>query len=169
MRRLKFFFVICMIIVFMNFDFDRAQEEITIEDAVKQDEREFKRTFLIAKVESVVGNTSISEAIVDGCMNTTTDWYLCIKNVVWVANAESSLFKRVSSSNNAFGLMWRNWLMKFSSVEEGIRYRITLYERNKWYNRTNGKARLQGKNKYCASACTNWVGAYDSAIAKLNI
>lgn len=127
---------------------------------------------LIQKVNGLVGNESISMTIVKECMSQTEDYKLCIQNVVGIASAESSIFKKgMYPSNNWFWLMQRtkNWYKKrrFNSVEESIKLRIEMYVRNGWAKRTNGQARLRGK--YCASACSHWVGNYSSAIYKLGL
>lgn len=106
MNKLLKVFFLCIIVIFL-FGFNTKwynEEAIQYDNLtwIVQDERENKRLYLLEQVESVVGNLSISTAIVDGCMNHTEDWYLCINNLMWVANAESSLFKRVSKSNNPF-------------------------------------------------------------------
>ena len=142
-------------------------EEFTWSIVTEQDEREIKRLNILEQVESVVDDLSISTAIVDSCMNTTEDWYLCINNLIWVANAESSLFKRVSSSNNPFGLMHKWSLMRFNSIAESVNYWVQLYQKNQWFKRTNWAAWL--KNRYCTSQCKYRIINYDYWIKKLNL
>lgn len=123
---------------------------------------------LTEKVNSLVGNESISKTIVDECMIQTEDYKLCIRNVIWVASAESSVFKKwMHPSNNGFGWMYKWKKKRFNSIEESIRLRIEMYVRNGWAKRTTGQARLRWK--YCVSACTHWVGNYNSAISKLGL
>lgn len=172
-KLLKFLFICVVIWFLLGFDTNWLfEEEIQCEElsgslVTEQDERELKRLNILEQVESVVDDLSISTAIVDSCMNTTEDWYLCINNLIWVANAESSLFKRVSSSNNPFGLMY-NWnLMRFNSIAESVYYWVQLYQKNQWFKRTNWADWLRGN--YCTSQCTYWIANYNSWIAKLNL
>lgn len=170
MNRLLKVFFLCIIVVFLLWFSKWFYEEAIQYESLTwtvQDEREIKRQNILEQVESVVDNLSISTVIVDGCMNTTEDWYLCINNLMWVANAESSLFKRVSSSNNPFGLMYKWTLMRFNTIEDSIYYWIQLYQKNQRYKRTDWASRLRGK--YCASQCTYRIGNYNTAIAKLNL
>lgn len=127
---------------------------------------------LTEKVNSLVGNESISITIVKECMSQTEDYKLCIQNLVGVASAESSVFKKgMYPSNNWFGRMQRtkDWYKKkrFNSVEESIKLRIEMYVRNGWDKRTNGAKR--GSSNYCASECTYRVRNYNSAISKLGL
>ena len=127
---------------------------------------------LIQKVNGLVGNESISMTIVKECMSQTEDYKLCIQNVVGIASAESSIFKKgMYPSNNWFWLMQRtkNWYKKrrFNSVEESIKLRIEMYVRNGWAKRTNGAKR--GSSNYCASECTYRVRNYNSAVSKLGL
>lgn len=123
---------------------------------------------LYEKVNSVVGDESISKAIVDECMWQTEDYKLCIKNVIWVASSESSVFKKgMYPSNNWFWWMYKWKKRKFNSVEESIRLRVEMYVRNGWAKRTTGQSWISWR--YCASACTHWVGNYNSAIKKLGL
>lgn len=123
---------------------------------------------LINNVNKLVGNESISRAIVQECVNQTKDYKLCIKNVIWVSNAESSIFKKgMKPSNNGFGWMYKWKKRRFSSVEESIHLRVAMYVRNGREKRTTGQARISGK--YCTSACTWRIRNYNSAIKKLNL
>ena len=84
--------------------------------------REDTEKELAGKLNSLIGNYSISYAVVHECSMQTNDYKLCIKNVMWVANAESSMFKKwMKPSNNGFGRMYKWKKRKFSSVENSIK------------------------------------------------
>jgi len=148
-----------------------------VEDVVVLTEEELLQQELIAKLSAVVWSDTISEAIVVWCMNHAEDYMLCMKHTFGVANAESSLFKNVWSKLNAFGITekkcrnlnamdtaCRYGLKKYSSIEESVIDFIKHYEKNKWYSRTKGQDRIRGK--YCISACTNRVPAFNSWMKK---
>lgn len=119
------------------------------------------------KLNSLIGDYNISYAVVHECSMQTNDYKLCIKNVLWVANAESSMFKAgMKPSNNGFGWMYKGKKRKFSSVEESIKLWVAMYVKNGWANRTTWKARLNWK--YCTSSCSNWTSAYNSAVRKID-
>lgn len=130
--------------------------------------RDYTKNKLVAQVDKLVGNYSISYAIVHECTEQVPEYYSqCIKSVVWVANSESSLFtKWMNPSNNWFGLMYRGRKMKFSSVESSIQYWVSLYKKNWWYKRTTWDKRV---GTYCMSACTYWASIYNSAVSKLDL
>ena len=121
---------------------------------------------IVAEVNKKIGNESISQTVVHECVTKTDDYKLCIKNLLGVANAESSLFKKgMYPSNNWFGLMQRTSKgyikRKFSSVDEWIRYWVDLYVK-KW----RGKRKTWAdwlKWNYCTSACSGWTKAYNAA------
>lgn len=119
------------------------------------------------KLNSLIGDYNISYAVVHECSIQTDDYKLCIKNVLWVANAESSMFKAgMKPSNNGFWRMYKGKKRKFSSVEESIKLWVAMYVKNGWANRTTWKARLNWK--YCTSSCSNWTSAYNSAVRKID-
>lgn len=126
---------------------------------------------LVEKVNALVGNYDISKAIVNECTTQAFDNYeQCLKWIIGVANAESSLFKRgIIPSNNPFWLMYRWKKRHFSSVEEAINVWVALYVKNNWGKRITWADWLKGKAAYCQSACTNWAKAYNSAIKKLEL
>lgn len=130
--------------------------------------REMTEQKLVEKVNSLVGNESISYAIVHECATQTDDYMQCIKNVIWVSNAESGMFKQAMyPSNNGFWWMY-NWKKKkFSSVEESIKEWVAMYVRNGRETRVTWNDWLRGK--YCASECSHWVKNYNSAIKKLEL
>ena len=130
--------------------------------------REMTERKLVEKVNSLVGNESISYAIVHECATQTDDYKQCIKNVIWVSNAESGMFKKAMyPSNNGFWWMY-NWKKKkFSSVEESIKEWVAMYVRNGWAKRITGQDRLRWN--YCTSECKGRVKNYSSAIKKLDL
>lgn len=172
MTKLKILIAIMVILLVFILWYSKGQageehylEPIQVEPLLDEPTEE---EILIQKVNGLVGNESISTTIVKECMSQTEDYKLCIKNVIWVASAESSIFKKgMYPSNNWFGRMYKWKKRRFNSVEESIKLRIEMYVRNGWDKRTNGQARLRGK--YCASACSHWVGNYSSAIYKLGL
>lgn len=126
---------------------------------------------LANKVNVLIGNYNISYAVVNECTTQAYDSYKhCIGAVLWVANAESSLFKNgMKPSNNPFGLMYKWKKRRFSSVEESIKVWVSLYKKNNRARRTTWADWLKGSSAYCQSACTNWAKAYNQAIARLEL
>lgn len=136
-----------------------TEEIYTWEDVEKE---------MAEKLNSLIGDYSISYTIVHECSVQTEDYKLCIKNVLWVANAESSMFKKwMYPSNNGFGWMYKGKKRKFSSVEESIKQWVSMYVRNGWAKRTTWASWLKGSSAYCQSACTNWAKAYNAAARKI--
>lgn len=128
--------------------------------------REDTEKELAGKLNSLIGNYSISYAVVHECSMQTNDYKLCIKNVMWVANAESSMFKKwMKPSNNGFGRMYKWKKRKFSSVENSIKQWVAMYVRNGREKRATWQDWLRGK--YCTSACSNWTKLYASAVSKV--
>lgn len=123
---------------------------------------------LANKVNALIGDYSISYAIVNECTTQVYDDYKhCIWAVLWVANAESSLFKKgIKPSNNPFGLMYKWRKRKFSSIEESIQVWVSLYKRNNWGRRTSWSAWVW---TYCMSECKYWAKNYESAVRKLDL
>ena len=140
------------------------------EPVLQEDTEQGEKIELIWKVNSLVKNDSVSEAIVSACMKHTEDYKLCIKNIIWIANSESTLFtKGMNPSNNWFGLMQKTnqgyRKRKFTSIEDSIYYFVNLYE-SKWREkRTTAEDRMRWK--YCTSQCTYRVKNYNSAVTKL--
>jgi len=128
------------------------------------------RLLLVDKVNSALGSYTLAEAVVDWCMNHSDNYYTCMRHVFGVANAESWLFRDLSSANNWFGIMEKCWntycVKRFSSAEEWVIYFIKLYEKNKRYKRTKGSDWI---GTYCTSACTNWTQAFNEWMAKLDL
>lgn len=190
MKRLKILIVVMLIFLIFLIGYHRWQSEETTKvwvtfptawaefistwDTVEKVEETVIYTWedtenkLIEKVNELVGDESISRAIVQECVKQTEDYKLCIKNIIWVSNAESGMFKQgMKPSNNGFWLM-KNWTkMKFSSVEEWIQYRVSLYVKNWWAKRATWAAWL--KWNYCTSECSHWTKNYNSAIKKLSL
>ena len=118
------------------------------------------------KLNSLIGDYNISYAVVHECSIQTNDYKLCIKNVLWVANAESSMFKAgMKPSNNGFWRMYKGKKRKFSSVEESIKLWVAMYVRNGRGKRVTWQDWLNWK--YCTSSCSNWTKAYNSAVSKV--
>ena len=169
MKKLKLIIAICMFILFISTAYavyepmrEVEEEDIVVEEI--QEEQFIYPTDLIAKVNSTLGSWTLAEAIVIWCQNHSEDVDTCIKNVYWVATAESSLFKNVGSSNNAFWLMYKGKLRRFTSIEEWVIQRIKLYEKNNRQARGLSWQRwLDGK--YCASECKYRISNYNSGIA----
>lgn len=130
---------------------------------------EMTKDYLKERVDALVGDYNISSAIVEECTTQVPDNYKkCIRDIIWVANSESSLFKKwIYPSNNPFWLMYKWSKRKFSSIEESIKVRVSLYVKNGWGNRTSWADWL--REKYCTSECTHWVKNYESAIKKLSL
>lgn len=118
------------------------------------------------KLTSLIGDYNISYAIIHECSTQTDDYKLCVKSVLGVANAESSMFKAgMKPTNNGFWRMYKWKKRKFSSVEESIKEWVAMYVRNNWGKRVTWKDRLAWK--YCTSSCSGWVSAYNSAVRKI--
>lgn len=153
------------IALWLDWEYSTYKEEIITTDVV---EEVSEKDLLIDKVNWLVNNSSISEAIVTACMKHTEDYKLCIKNIIWVSNAESSIFKAgMYPSNNWFGWMYQWRKKKFSSVEESIYQWVAMYVKNGWEVRKTGQSWITWR--YCASQCTNWVSNYNSAVNKLSL
>ena len=128
--------------------------------------REDTKKEIAEKLNSLIGDYNISYAIIHECSTQTDDYKLCVKNVLGVANAESSMFKAgMKPSNNWFGRLYKWKKRKFSSVEESIKQWVAMYVRNNWGKRVTWEARLKGN--YCTSSCSWWVKAYNSAARKI--
>lgn len=125
---------------------------------------------LAEQVDRLVGNYDISFTIVHECSLKVKNYKKCIQDVVGVSNAESSIFKKgMYPSNNGFWLMQKTKngyiKRKFSSIEEGIKYRVNLYVEKGREKRTTGQDWLNWH--YCTSGCKWRTKNYSSAIKKL--
>lgn len=125
---------------------------------------------LAEQVDRLVGNYDISFTIVHECSLKVKNYKKCIQDVVGVSNAESSIFKKgMYPSNNGFWLMQKTKngyiKRKFSSIEEGIKYRVNLYVEKWREKRTTGQDWLNWH--YCTSECKWRTKNYSSAIKKL--
>jgi len=125
---------------------------------------------LAEQVDKLVENYNISYTIVQECTSKVENYKKCIQDVVGVANAESTIFKKgMYPSNNGFWLMQKTKdgykKMRFSSVEESIEYRVNLYVKKKRWKRATWQDRLNGN--YCTSSCNWWIRNYSNAIIKL--
>lgn len=182
MRHLKVLLILLAVLVLWGFSNNivEGDEQITYGVAftgIQTPEKpvrkvDIERIALIKKVDALVGNESVSTTIVDACKEQTEDYKLCIKQLIWVSNAESWIFKYwMSPSRNGFGLMeWSNyWYRKkrFKTIEESIYYWLNLYVKNGWHNRTTWQAWLNWH--YCTEGCSHWIKNYEDWIRKLNI
>lgn len=131
---------------------------------------EMTKDYLKERVDALVGDYNISSAIVEECTTQVPDNYKkCILDIVWVSNAESSIFKKwMRPSNNGLGLMYKGHKRRFSSVEEWIRVWVSLYVKNNWVNRVTSKDWLE-KWKYCTSSCSYRWKNFKSAVNKLEL
>lgn len=117
MRRLKVLLATLIIVLVFLLGYSSQAgdvEEIMLDksqsqtgDAVEETviyTREMTVNNLVEKVNNLVGDYNISYAIVNECVTQVPDDYKqCIKNVIGVANAESTLFtKGMYPSNNGF-------------------------------------------------------------------
>ena len=131
---------------------------------------EMTKDYLKEKVDALVGDYNISSAIVEECTTQVPDNYKkCIQDVIGISNAESTMFKKwMSPSNNGLGLMYKGKKRRFSSVEESINVRVSLYVKNGWESRATKKARIDYWH-YCTSECSHWRSNYSSAVKKLEL
>lgn len=132
--------------------------------------QEDKEKRLAEQVDKLVGNYDISYTIVHECSLKVKNYKKCIQDVVGVANAESTIFKKgMYPSNNGFWLMQKTKdgykKRQFSSVEESIKYRVNLYVEKNREKRATGQDWLNWR--YCTSACEWRIRNYSSAIIKL--
>lgn len=181
-KRLKVLIVVMLIILIFMLGFNAWHwEDIVTEmqiqpitetgDATSWDvqviyTREDTEKEIAEKLTSLIGDYNISYTVINECSTQTSDYKLCVVNLLGVANAESSMFKNwMYPSNNWFGRMYKWKKKKFSSVEESIKQWVAMYVRNNWGKRVTWEDWLKGK--YCTSGCANWVKAYNSAAKKI--
>lgn len=174
-KQLKILIAVMIILIVWILWYSRWQaweevylEPITFDIVDSNIEEKTEEDVLIEKVNELVGNNSISEAIVQACMKHQEDYKLCIKNIIGVSNAESGIFKKgMSPTNNGFWRMYQWKKRKFSSVEDSIYKRVAMYTKNHWEKRGTWEAWLAGK--YCTSECKYWVKNYNHAVNKLSL
>lgn len=176
MTKLKTLLVVIIIgvVFFLWMPIWQAEQDENSQSVVEDTQEDIIYTFDMTKerltngVNELIGNYNISKAIVDECTAQVEDYITCIKNVVGVANAESTMFtKGMYPTFNWFWLMYRGRKRRFSSVEEWIHEWVSLYKKNDWGKRTTWASWL--KWKYCVSECKYRVKNYESAIKKLNL
>lgn len=113
---------------------------------------------------------TFAKQLIESCEAKTENANLCLKHIIGVTSAESSVFKRCKY-NNCFWLMkcdkWGCTLRRFNSKIEAVNGWLDNYNKRNRSQRVTGQKWLNGK--YCASACTYWVSNYNSAISKLNL
>lgn len=172
-KRLKLLIAIIIILIAFIFGYNQwySEDFITEMQGLKVTEQELweaTKQKLADQVNLVINNYSISEAIVKECTEQVSDDYKqCIKSIVWVSNAESTLFtKGMNPSNNWLGLMYKWKKMKFWSIEESIYYWVSLYNKNSRGRRIHWEDWVW---TYCMSECTYWTKNYYSAVNKLNL
>lgn len=131
---------------------------------------EMTKDYLKERVDALVGDYNISSAIVEECTAQVPDNYKkCILDIIWVSNAESTMFKKwMRPSNNGLWLMYKGHKRRFSSVEEWIKVWVSLYVKNNWVNRVTSKDWLE-KWKYCTSSCSHRWKNFKSAVNKLEL
>lgn len=131
---------------------------------------EMTKDYLKERVDALVGDYNISSAIVEECTAQVPDNYKkCILDIIWVSNAESTIFKKwMRPSNNGLWLMYKGHKRRFSSVEEWIKVWVSLYVKNNWVNRVTSKDWLE-KWKYCTSSCSHRWKNFKSAVNKLEL
>ena len=172
--------ILLVIILWRLWARSNAEDKLVIEEGQVLSTKQVLQLDLINRLNAIVWSETIAEAIVVGCMNHTEDYIKCMRQTLGVANAESGMFKKVSSKNNAFGFMERacgtqRWspyqcstrLKAYSSVEESVIDFIKKYEKNKWYKRDSGQAWLDGR--YCTSQCSNRIPAYNDWMAEFDL
>lgn len=112
----------------------------------------------------------IAEHITREAYTNTEDPKQFVRAIIWVSNAEGSIFKRWLHNNYLWVMVcWQNWcsLRHYETVQHGITHRREMYNRNKRYLRTTPEARLRWN--YCASECLYWVWNYNEWVRLLNI
>ena len=167
-KQLKILIAVMIVLIVFILWYSRGQAwEVTYETTPVAEEKS-EADILIEKVDSLVENESISEAIVTACMKHQDDYKLCIKNLIGVSNAESGIFKKgMYPSNNGFGRMYQWKKRQFSSVEDSVYKRVQMYTKNHRENRTTWADWL--KWHYCTSECTYWIKNYEYAVNKLSL
>lgn len=177
-KRLKLLIVILVILIAFIFWYNQWHSEDFIAEmqalspilSGQIDEEAMKKERLAHQVDKLVGDYDISYSIVNECTSRVENYKKCIQDVVGVANAESTIFKKgMHPSNNGFWLMQKTKdgyvKRRFSSVEESIKYRVNLYVDKKREKRMTGQDWLNWK--YCTSECSWWIRNYSSAIIRL--
>jgi len=182
MKLLKRVIWIILLVIFLWWLWARsnAEDKLEIVDGQQLSTKQVLQLDLINRLNAVVWSETIAEAIVVGCMNHTEDYIKCMRQTLGVANAESWIFKKVSSKNNAFWFMekvcgtqaWNPYwcttrLKAYSSVEESVIDFIKKYDKNKWYKRDSGQAWLNWR--YCTSQCDNRIPAYNDWMAEFDL
>lgn len=130
---------------------------------------EMTKDYLKERVDALVGDYNISSAIVEECTTQVPDDYKkCIKDLIWVSNAESTIFKNwMYPSNNGFWLMYKGHKRRFTSVEESIKVWVSLYVKNNWVDRATAKDWLRWN--YCTSECSHRTKNFNRAVNKLEL
>ena len=103
--------------------------------------------------------SNLAKTIISECQSWVVNPDHCIKSIVSVSKAESSIFKRCSK-NNCFGIMYKWNLRWYDSVESNIKHRVSIYRKYRHTNK-NWKDRLT-RSKYCVSECKSRVSNFNS-------
>lgn len=102
---------------------------------------------------------------------TNTSWAKqFVRAIIWVSNAEWSMFKRGMYNNYLWVMACGGWechLRHYETVQLAITHRREMYNKNKRYVRTTPELWL--KWNYCASACSYRVQNYNKWVYLLNI
>lgn len=110
---------------------------------------------------------SVIDVIINKCYEITDNGKKCVEDIIWVSNAESSIFKRGKNNNYLWVMKCQNGscsVRPYSSLEQAVEHRIELYQKNNWYKFTHNSGRV---GRYCASACTNRYKAFDKWVKEL--
>ena len=131
-------------------------------------ETEYER--VINRRKATINDPELADHIAWECYANTKDPKLCVKNMIWVSNSETTMFRSCSRGNNCFGVMqrqsdWSYKLRTYESKKASISAWVELYNRLGWYNRTTAQARLDGN--YCTSVCATRIQNYNYAVLLL--
>lgn len=123
---------------------------------------------VIQRLKATINDPSLAEHIAYECYSQAKDGELCVKHLVGVSNAESTMFG--SCGSNCFWVMVRSKantysLKTYADRKYGITHRVQLYVKLWRSKRTTAQKRLEGN--YCTSECKFWVGNFNAAVEKL--
>ena len=131
---------------------------------------------VLEAIKSLWVPTSYAETIVSECTNvswTGKNWIRCSEFATAIPQIESALFTRCGyDGHNCYWLWGESRLMRFSSVEAGIKYRI-WQRADHWYKLATAREYIT-KAWYCKWACSdlskwdsNWIRAVQWTINKM--
>ena len=111
---------------------------------------------VLEAIKSLWVKDSYAITIVNSCKETWKDRVRCSEFAVWIPAIESALFTRCGYDwHNCYWLWWESRLMKFPSVEDGIKYRIKQWSEH-WYNNAKASDYIT-KSGYCVWGCSNLI------------